>query len=142
VTVQVRPATTEDTEAVLRLWDEVVDVRTLQDRAEDVHRLLVRDQEALLVADLDGRVIGTLIAGWDGWRGNMYRLAVSPGSRRLGIAAALVAEAERRLAAKGCRRVTALVVHREEAAPAFWGSAGYEPDPTTARFVKNLGPPK
>lgn len=35
--------------------------------------VLVLDQDALLVAARDGRIIGTLIAGWDGWRGSIAR---------------------------------------------------------------------
>ena len=74
----IRPATIADTEAILRLWAEVVEHASIEDRVEDVHRLIARDPEALLVAEDDGRVVGTLVVGWDGWRGNLYRLAVSP----------------------------------------------------------------
>jgi len=136
----IRPATIADTEAILRLWGEVVEHASIDDRAEDVHRLIARDPEALLVADDDGRVVGTLIVGWDGWRGNLYRLAVANEARRRGIARALVEEGVRRLAAKGCRRVSALVIGSEEGANAFWASAGDGHDPTVNRFVKILGP--
>ena len=138
MTVQIRPATIEDTEAILRLWAEVVEHASIDDRADDVRRLIIRDPEALLVAEDGGRIVGTVIAGWDGWRGNMYRLAVSPDARRKGIAAALVAEAELRLAAKGCRRVSALVIASEHTAQAFWAATGYTNDPSASRFVKNL----
>jgi ribosomal protein S18 acetylase RimI-like enzyme len=138
VTVQVRPATIADTEAILRLWAEVVEHASIDDRVEDVHRLITRDPEALLVAEDGGRIVGTVTVGWDGWRGNMYRLAVSPDARRKGIAGALVAEAERRLAVKGCRRVSALVIESEETAQAFWASAGYGHHPKVLRFVKNI----
>src|SRR5207249_10331335 len=104
---------------ILRLWGMVVAHASIDDRTEDLHRLIARDPEALLVADDDGRVVGTLIVGWDGWRGNLYRLAVSPDARRRGIAGSLVEEAERRLAARGCRRVSALGIGSEEDAEAF-----------------------
>jgi ribosomal protein S18 acetylase RimI-like enzyme len=41
------------------------------------------------VAEGDGEIVGALIAAWDGWRGNMYRLAVREGHRREGIGLAL-----------------------------------------------------
>jgi ribosomal protein S18 acetylase RimI-like enzyme len=135
--MEIRTATLEDTEQVLALWDDVVEHRTLGDRAEDVQRLLVRDPEALLVAAIDGRIVGTVIAGWDGWRGTIWRLAVANDVRRRGIATALVEEAERRLEARGCQRVSLIVISQEEA-PEFWRSAGYEVDSSATRFVRNL----
>jgi ribosomal protein S18 acetylase RimI-like enzyme len=135
----IRSASAADTKAVLRLWAEVVEHASMEDRAEDVHRLLARDGEGLLVAEDEDDITGTLVVGWDGWRGNLYRLAVAAGSRRKGIAAALVAEGERRLVALGCRRVSALVVETEDPAKAFWASAGYTRDPNVNRFVKNIG---
>src|SRR5262245_14199664 len=134
----IRPATVDDIEVVAALWAEVV-VDSFHDGADDVRRLLERDPDALLVAeDEGGGVVGTLIVGWDGWRGNLYRMAVAPAARRKRIAAALVTEGERRLADAGCRRISAVVVRDDEAAPAFWRSVGYDLDPAAKRFVKNL----
>jgi ribosomal protein S18 acetylase RimI-like enzyme len=69
-------------------------------------------------------VVGTIIAGWDGWRANVYRLAALPSARRRGIALRLVAEAERRLAAKGARRISAIVMSEHDPAVALWLAAG------------------
>jgi ribosomal protein S18 acetylase RimI-like enzyme len=139
VTLTVRPAAREDVESVLRLWDATVVDRSIPDGPDDVHRMILRDPEALLVAEEDGRVVGTLIAGWDGWRGNLYRLAVDPEWRRRGVASALVRDAELRLRARGCRRVTALLMGDRDDAIGLWRSAGYEADSRAVRFVKNLG---
>ena len=135
----IRLATIGDSEAILRLWADVVEHASIEDRVEDVHRLVARDPEALLVAEEDGRLVGTVIAGWDGWRGNLYRLAVAPDARRRGIAAALIEEGERRLETKGCRRVSALVIGGEDGAKAFWRSSGYAEHRSVSRFAKNLG---
>ena len=94
--------------------------------------------DLFLVAEDAGRLVGTLIAGWDGWRGNMYRLAVLPAYRRQGVATALVGEAERRLRALGARRITALVISDHDWATGFWRAAGYELDERMARFVKGV----
>jgi ribosomal protein S18 acetylase RimI-like enzyme len=134
---RVRTATVADTDAILELWDENVTGRTLPDAAKDIHRLLRHAPETLLVAELKGRVIGAIIAGWDGWRGNIYRLAVDASLRRQGIAIALVEEAERRLASWGCQRVTALIVTDEDA-PKFWKAIGYEHDSKARRYVRNI----
>jgi ribosomal protein S18 acetylase RimI-like enzyme len=119
---------------VLALWALADAVPSVTDDETNVRRAV--DQEVLLVACDGERIVGTLIAGFDGWRGNMYRLAVDPDHRRRGLALALVAEGEQRLEAQGCRRVTALVVAAEEHATSFWSEAGYGFDERIARYVK------
>jgi ribosomal protein S18 acetylase RimI-like enzyme len=136
----IRVARHEDTDAVLALWGQARSAAaTTPDDAESVARVL--EQGALLVAESAGEVVGALIAGWDGWRGSMYRLAVLPAHRRRGIATRLVEAGHERLRALGARRVTALVGADEEDATGFWASAGYAHDREIARFVRNLTGP-
>jgi ribosomal protein S18 acetylase RimI-like enzyme len=92
----------------------------------------------LLVAVREGKLVGALIAAWDGWRGNMYRLAVLPRHRRAGIARGLVEAGEERLRALGARRVTVLVGREDAPARALWLALGYEDDVRIGRFVRNL----
>jgi ribosomal protein S18 acetylase RimI-like enzyme len=135
----IRPATTADIPEVLALWAAARSANaSTPDTPEAVDALLATSPDALLVAERDGEIVGALVAGWDGWRGNMYRLAVHPRHRRRGIALALVEDAERRLRDKGARRITALVAHEEAHAVEFWTRAGYARDLTIARFVKPL----
>jgi ribosomal protein S18 acetylase RimI-like enzyme len=137
----IRPATTADIPYVLELWSQARSANaSTPDTPRSLEALLSASPGALLVAqrEADG-IVGALIAGWDGWRGNMYRLAVHPQRRREGIARALVEHGERHLRSKGARRITALVAHEELEAVAFWREAGYARDTTIARFVKQLG---
>jgi GNAT superfamily N-acetyltransferase len=92
-----------------------------------------------LLAEVDGKIAGTLIATFDNWRGNMYRLAVLPEHQRRGIASALVAAAEQWLHAVGCRRITALVEAGSPWATAFWSAAGYGHEVHMRRYAKDLG---
>jgi GNAT superfamily N-acetyltransferase len=92
-----RSGTAADASAVVELWLASGAEPTSTDDPASVHILLARDPEALIVADARGQIVGTVIAGFDGWRGNLYRLVVAPEWRRQGIASELVAEAERRL---------------------------------------------
>jgi ribosomal protein S18 acetylase RimI-like enzyme len=108
------------------------------DTPEAVRALIDQPGSVLLLA-LDGEdVVGTLAVGWDGWRGNMYRLAVRSDARRRGIARALVSAGHEHLRSIGARRVTALVGVEEDAALALWEAAGYTRDALIARFVRNL----
>lgn len=137
--ITVRRCRQDDVESVLELWArERSSHASTADRGEDLERLIDDSPAALLVAESDGEVVGALIAAWDGWRGNMYRLAVSEGHRREGIGTALTRAGEDYLRGCGARRVTALVAFEDEAAGAFWEAAGYPKDREIGRRVRNL----
>ncbi len=124
---------------MLALWNEErSEHASISDRIEDLEGLVVDSPAALLVAEKDGTIVGALIAGWDGWRGNMYRLAVKGSHRRAGVATALTQAGEDYLRGCGARRVTALVAHDDEVAGSFWDSTGYPLDPSMGRRVRNL----
>jgi ribosomal protein S18 acetylase RimI-like enzyme len=135
----VRACRQQDVSAVLELWQRArSEHASTSDTPEDVQRLLAHAAASLLVADADGAICGALIAGWDGWRGNMYRLAVRFEDRRRGIGLALVRAGEEHLRRQGASRVTALVAYEDEVAAAFWESAGYPQDHAIGRRVRNL----
>lgn len=129
----------QDASAILELWHGARSAHaSTADRLEDVQRLLSETPGSLLVADGDNTVIGVVIAAWDGWRGNMYRLAVLPAHRRRGIGMDLVRAGEEHLRRQGACRITALVGYDDPTAAAFWDSAGYPQDREIGRRVRNL----
>jgi len=136
--MNLRHARYADIEPILELWREAGAAPTVTDDASSIDRLIHRDRPAFFVAEEDGSVIGTIIAGYDGWRGHLYRMAVHPQYRRRGIARALVTEAEEHLHAIGCKRITALVLEDEADAVGFWAAVGYEAQPEIGRFTKNV----
>ncbi len=137
--VVLRSVREDDIPAVLGLWSQARSehART-EDRPVDLEQLLEDRPGSLLVAELDGALVGVLIAAWDGWRGNMYRLAVHPSHRRRGIGLGLVRAGEEFLRARGARRVTALVAYEDEVAGGLWDAAGYPVDDVIGRRVRNL----
>ena len=134
---EIRTGTPADLGAVLAFWRLAGDPSPT-DSEEALAQLLDRDPEALLLADPGDRLVGTLIAAWDGWRGSLYRLAVHPRHRRDGIATALVRAGEERLRRAGAVRLTAIVVDGDAAAAGLWAAAGYERQSERARFVRML----
>ena len=137
--VTIRRCRLEDAQAILDLWArERSEHASTANRLEDVERLIDDSPAALLIAEHDGEIVGALIAAWDGWRGNMYRLAVSKEHRRQGIGLALTRAGEEYLNSRSVHRVTALVAFEDEAAGAFWESAGYPQDREIGRRVRNL----
>jgi ribosomal protein S18 acetylase RimI-like enzyme len=135
--VLIRACRADEVDAVLAVW-EAADApeSTGADRA-GVEGVLRRDREALLVAELDGRLVGTVVAGWDGWRANLYRLAVLPELRRHGIALRLVEAAEARLRALGARRCGAIVLRDNTPANGLWAAAGFATQDEVRRYVRN-----
>ena len=136
--IALRPATADDVDAILAFWADATAEPSSTDDADGVEGLLTHAPGALIVAVDEGTIVGTVIAGWDGWRGTLYRLAVAPSHRRRGIATALVDEAERRLHARGVRRMHLIVGNAGgPAAVDFWTSARYQPT-NQLRMVKDL----
>jgi ribosomal protein S18 acetylase RimI-like enzyme len=135
VAPELRPAIATDVPAVLALWREVA-APTSTDNEAAVSALLFRDPGALIVADDRGRIVGSVIAGWDGWRGSVYRLAVASRHRRHGLGARLLRAAEDRLSALGAERMHAIVVGTDAGAVGFWQATDWERQPGQLRFTK------
>ena len=137
--IVIRPVRDDELADVLELWRAAgVTPPSISDSIEGLTRLIREPAALLLVATIDDQIVGSVIGGWDGWRGNIYRLAVTPEFRRMGIARRLVSEISRALFAKGATRLSALVEHEHQWAIDFWESVsdlGYEPDPKFARYI-------
>jgi predicted N-acetyltransferase YhbS len=128
----------EDIEAVLQLWRQADATPSVTDSADDLRQALVAIAAHVLVAEDRGQIVGSVIGTFDGWRGNIYRLAVRPDHRRQGVARALVAEVENRLAQQGAKRITALAEKDHPLPMAFWEAVGYPVDERIVRRVRNL----
>jgi ribosomal protein S18 acetylase RimI-like enzyme len=133
--IVIRPAGPDDIPAVLSLWSDAA-APTSTDDADGVGALLVRDPGALLVAESSGRIVGTVIAAWDGWRGSVYRIAVAPTFRRKGLGRRLLDEAENRLRRVGARRMHAIVVETDPQALGFWLASEWERQSSQLRFTR------
>jgi ribosomal protein S18 acetylase RimI-like enzyme len=135
--VTIRTATMDDVDALLALWVVAAENDTRPtDTPRAVRALLTRDPGACFVACVEGRVVGSLIAGWDGWRAHLYRLAVHPRARRQGIGRALLDAGARRLTDLGATRLDAMVLEGNELGQSLWRAAGYQPQDNWRRWVR------
>ena len=134
----IREARPDDFDTIIAFWSRIDRHTGLSDRLEYLQRFHDFSSDLFLVAESDGRLVGTVIGGWDGWRAQIARLATDPSLRRSGIARALVEEIEVRLHAHGARRVYALVDRRSAPAIPFWESAGYSGNENIIQYSRNL----
>jgi ribosomal protein S18 acetylase RimI-like enzyme len=115
-----------DHDAVVAVWTAAG--RDVVPRAE-LEAKLARDPELFLVAETLAGVVAVVMGTFDGRRGWVFRLAVHPAHRRLGIATRLMDELEKRFETLGCPRVNLLVMPDNLAGLQFWRALGYLPMP-------------
>ena len=125
--IQIRPYSESDEAAVADLWRQVFPGSPSWNHPEtDIQRKLSVQRELFLVAALGSEIVGTAMAGYDGHRGWVYYVAVSPRHRRQGIGTALMNNVEQRLASLGCPKLNLQVRASNHEVVSFYESLGYE----------------
>jgi ribosomal protein S18 acetylase RimI-like enzyme len=118
----------EDYSEVYTLWSQAgpgIQLRR-SDESQEIAKKLQRDPDLFLVAEKDHQIVGTVLGGFDGRRGMLYHLAVSPPHTGKGIASALMDELENRLRDRGCIRYYLLVTTNNRSAIHFYEHRGWE----------------
>ena len=134
-----RAAGSRELGAVLAFWAAAAENASRPpDTPAALAALHLRDPDALILAVDEDRIVGTIIAGWDGWRCHLYRLAVHPERRRAGIGRALIDAAENRIRALGGTRIDAMVLDDNPQAHAIWAARGYRRQEDWSRWIKPL----
>jgi len=109
------------------LWREAFPDDKPRHRADAaVPAKLAFQPDLFLVAREEGRVIGSIIAGYDGYRGHLNRVAVLKAYRRRGVGVLLVREAEARLRALGCAKINLQIRAANQAVASFYRGLGYD----------------
>ncbi len=123
--MRIRPFASADEAAVLALWQACGLVKPQNDPRKDIARKLRVNPEWFLVAESGGRIVGAVMAGYEGHRGWINYLAVDPARRRAGLGRALMAEAERVLRAAGCPKINLQVRPENRDVVAFYEAIGF-----------------
>ena len=130
--MQIRPYQPADETAVIDLWQRCDLVRPWNDPRKDITRKLKVNGEMFLIGEIDGWIVGTVMAGYEGHRGWINYLAVDPNHRRHGLARELMRRAEELLRAAGCPKINLQIRGGNEPVIAFYRSLGYQVDPVTS----------
>jgi ribosomal protein S18 acetylase RimI-like enzyme len=124
----IRPYHPDDTEVVVDLWEACALTRPWNDPHKDIARKLAIQPELFLVAEYEGVVVGTVMVGYEGHRGWVNYLAVSPAHQRKGLGRLLMQHAEAALRALGCPKLNLQVRHDNTAVRHFYAALGYGED--------------
>jgi len=135
--MKIRDVSAADTEAIVALWRVVFPeyddpARPQRDPRANIARKLAFGDGLFWLLEVDDRVVGTAMAGYDGHRGWIYSIGVAPGERRRGLGRALLVHAEATLRERGCPKINLQVLAEKAEAIAFWQAVGFRPDPVAS----------
>lgn len=123
--VLIREFVPADADPVIALWRDCGLLRPWNDPERDIARKLTDSPWGLLVAEVDGRIVGATMVGYDGHRGSINYLAVAPDLQGMGLGNDLVTHAEALLLARGCPKVNLSVRGDNSGAIASYERLGY-----------------
>ena len=134
-----RPATLADEEEVVALWHACGLTRPWNDPSADFRLALATPTSTVLMVREAADVIGSVMVGFDGHRGWIYYLAVSPSARRQGVGRTLMAASEQWLRDRGAPKLQLMVRDDNAAALEFYATLGLEPQNvvTLGRFLRD-----
>ena len=126
--LEIRPYRESDQDAVVTLWQECALVRPWNDPVKDIHRKLRMQRDLFLVGSVDGELVATVMAGYEGHRGWINYLAVAAKHRRRGFGRRMMSAAEARLRALGCPKISLQIRDSNSDLAAYYRSLGFEED--------------
>ncbi len=118
----------KDQPDLIDLWQRCQLIVPWNDPCKDIARKMRVNPELFLVGEMDGRLIASVMGGYDGHRGWINYLAVAPEYQRRGIGQRMMAEVERRIQSKGCPKINIQVRSTNATVIAFYNSLGYGVD--------------
>ena len=126
--VEVRAYRESDQDDVVNLWRECELVKPWNDPAKDIRRKLDVQRDLFLVGLLNGKLVATVIAGYEGHRGWISYLAVAKECREMGFGRLMMDEVEERLRAMGCPKINLQNRSSNNGVIRFYRSPGYSED--------------
>ncbi len=126
-----------DTQAVIELWLACELTRPWNNPALDIQRKCAVNDELFLVAEDNGDIVGSVMGGYEGHRGWINYLAVSPNVRQQGLGRTLMLDVEQRLLRLGCPKINLQVRKGNDAVIAFYEAIGFSND-NCVSFGKRL----
>ena len=123
----IRAMKIEDYDQVYALWMTIkgFGIRSIDDSRIGVERFLKRNPTTSVVAEVDGKIVGSILCGHDGRRGCLYHVCVDKNYRRQGIGKAMVVYAMEALKAEDINKVSLIAFTKNDIGNAFWNTIGW-----------------
>ena len=124
----IRVMTDADYPQVHRLWKQISGfaMRTLDDSEDFVRRFIRRNPTTSIVAEMDGEIVGTILAGHDGRQASFYHVCVRKDKRKMGIGTAMATAAMRALKEEHVNKITLVAFRKNVVGNQFWQHAGWK----------------
>ncbi|MBT3696393.1 MAG: GNAT family acetyltransferase [Gammaproteobacteria bacterium] len=123
--MQIRPYQASDLAQVLALWRACNLTIAANDPRKDIERKLAVSPEQFLLGEFEGKVVASVMTGYEGHRGWINYLAVAPSHRRKSYGRLMMAAAEQLLDELGCPKINLQVRSANASVVAFYASLGY-----------------
>jgi len=124
--MKIREMTIDDYDEIYALWNtSLSSARDMDDSHEAIARFLQRNPRLSVVAELDGKVVGSILCGHDGRRGFLYHVAADPAQRRAGIGQAMLNACLEQLREEGISKCGLIAFTNNTTGNAFWDSMGF-----------------
>ena len=123
---RIRRFKTDDYCEIVRLWERVGLAEKGENTKEDFIDQQKVAEDLFLVYEVDGKIIGTVVGGWDGWRAWIYRIAVAPEHHRKGVGSKLISEITDRLSSRGAKRFRALIMSDNDPSKSLFQKTGFK----------------
>lgn len=116
----------DNQQAVINLWQACNLVVPQNDPVKDIQRKVLVDPDLFLIAELSGEIVATVMGGYEGHRGWINYLAVSPKHQRKGYARAMMQQVEILIQRKGCPKINLQVRGTNTDVIEFYQAIGYD----------------
>lgn len=123
----IRIMTMDDYEEVYKLWKKIhgFGIRSIDDSREGIERFIKRNPATSIVAEVDGKIVGSILCGHDGRRGCFYHVCVDENYRRRGIGKTMVVHAMEELKKEKINKVSLIAFTKNDVGNAFWNQIGW-----------------
>lgn len=123
----IRQMKIEDYDKVHNLWMEIhgFGIRSIDDSKEGVERFIRRNPTTSMVAEVEGRIVGSILCGHDGRRGCLYHVCVQENYRKHGIGQKMVAACLEELKKEKINKVNLIAFQKNEVGNRFWQGLGW-----------------
>ena len=138
--MNIRSYQPDDRKSLIQLWNECGLVVPQNDPQKDIQRKVGEDREMLLLGEIDGQIVASVMVGYEGHRGWINYLAVAPSQREQGFGRKMMGAAEQLLLGKGCPKINLQIRSSNKEVKAFYNAIGYTQDPVVSmgkRLIKD-----